>query len=131
VSRTFKQDYITLAPITPKGKWMVCARRAGGAGNERFAPIAECRTEGTADAIVKALDVLQGTVRDLEVPARKLADELRTRLTTVEKTNDALRADVRERDVNLRQCANEIANLQHELTIAKSPKMVTRAAAAE
>lgn len=55
-----KVQYATVAPTTPRGKWLVCSRRWGT--GDRFAPIAECRLEAHADKIVAALEGIRAVV---------------------------------------------------------------------
>lgn len=73
-----KFDYITVAPITPKGKWTVCSRRIGT--KDRFAQIAVANTELAAGSIVDALNLMQGEVKKLEVPAQRLLEQVRADL---------------------------------------------------
>lgn len=73
-----KDAFITLAPVTPKGKWGIAARRIGTA--DRFACIAESRSEQTADRIVLALTMLQGEKEKLEEAQRPLLEDLRRQL---------------------------------------------------
>ena len=53
-----KQTYIVLAPVTPKGKFKVCASRIGG-GTKclRYYEIAECPTEAAAETVRAALEL--------------------------------------------------------------------------
>lgn len=87
-----KNDYITVAPVTPKGKWAICARRIGT--KDRFAFIAEARTQIAADGIVDALNLMQGEVKKLETPAQRLLEEVRAALAEERARTSGLQRDL-------------------------------------
>jgi ABC-type transporter Mla subunit MlaD len=87
-----KNDYITIAPVTPKGKWTICMRRVGT--KDRYAPVAEARTQIAADGIVDALNLMQGEIKKLEVPAQRLLEEVRAALTEERSRTRQLQQDV-------------------------------------
>ena len=50
-----KQTYIAIAPVTPKGKFKVCASRAGS--RTGYYEVAECPNQTQADLVQRALTV--------------------------------------------------------------------------
>ena len=87
-----KDQYVTVAPVTPKGKWLVCARRVGS--KDRLAPIAEARSESSADKIVSALNLLQGEVAKADIRDLGVAEELGELLKKERECVRALQRDV-------------------------------------
>lgn len=75
-----EHQYVTVSPVTPKGKWLVCSRRIGG--RDRLAVFAECRNEQTADAVVDAMNAMQGMVAKLSLPVQSDLDACRHSLAS-------------------------------------------------
>lgn len=116
-----KFQYITIAPVTPKGKWTVCSRRLGN--RERFSLLAETRNEADADRLVDALNSLQGTIDKLNAPlendlvlARRVIAELTTTLTKVREEASVDRNKLRhaERKVDDLEVRNRSLTLSLE-----------------
>lgn len=98
-----KYDFLTIAPVTPKGKFTICQRRIGS--RDRFAPVAETRTQSAADSIVDALNLMQGEVKKLEVPAERLLEQVK--------------GDLKIAHDKLRNVEAERSGLQHRLREAQ------------
>jgi hypothetical protein len=120
-----KNDYITIAPVTPKGKWTICMRRIGT--KDRYAPVAEARTQTAADGIVDALNLMQGEIKKLEVPAQRLLEEVRALLHSERAITSQLRSDVnnlkRERDNEMRahgQTKDQLVHSKNECNRIRS-----------
>lgn len=114
---TAKNDYITVAPVTPKGKWTVCMRRVGS--KDRFAPVAEARTQLAADSIVDALNLMQGEIKRLELPAQRTLEQVRGDLKIA---HDKQRAAETERSGTLnrlRETERELDRVKYERNIAQ------------
>jgi hypothetical protein len=114
-----KSQYLTIAPVTPKGKWTVCSRRVGS--RERFSLLAETRNEGDADRLVDALDALQGKIDTLSVPLERdlvIARRCITELTAaVTKAREQASVDHNKlRHVERR--ADDLESRNRSLTIA-------------
>jgi predicted RNase H-like nuclease (RuvC/YqgF family) len=103
--------YATLATPGTK-KVSVCARRLGS--RERLSVIAQCNDEGTAEKIVDALNVMQGKLEKLEVPAQRVLEEVRGALGSERLAHDGTRRKVRELESQLREKSNEIGQLRVE-----------------
>lgn len=118
-----KPQYATVAPVIPKGKYLVCTKRAGT--KDRLAPIAECRSEASADTIVDALNHMHGELVKLEAPAQKRLEEVRQQLTREKTRADDLSRRARDRDDLSRQVVQknqeietlrkQVSNLQAKL----------------
>lgn len=108
-----KNDYITVAPVTPKGKWAICARRIGT--KDRFAFIAEARTQIAADNIVEALQVLQGEIKKLDTPLQSTVEDLRCAVAEKAKLAETLRLDIRSRDMKIRTLEGELDTKRNEI----------------
>lgn len=120
-----KFDYITVAPLTPKGKWNVCVRRVGS--RDRFAPVALCNTQLAADSIVDAMNLMQGEVKKLEAPAQRLLEQVRAdlkmsqdRCRTAETERSGLNHRLREEQRNVDRVTQERNIAQAKLTTAET-----------
>jgi uncharacterized coiled-coil protein SlyX len=114
-----KSQYLTIAPVTPKGKWTVCSRRVGS--RERFSLLAETRNEGDADRLVDALDALQGKIDTLSVPlerdlviARRCITELTAAVTKAREEASVDRSKLR----HVERRADDLESRNRSLTIA-------------
>lgn len=65
-----KQTYIVLAPVTPKGKFKVCASRIGGGKQTQYYEVAECPTQTQANLVRDALDLSAVRVPETEQKVR-------------------------------------------------------------
>jgi uncharacterized coiled-coil protein SlyX len=114
-----KSQYLTIAPVTPKGKWTVCSRRVGS--RERFSLLAETRNEGDADKLVDALDALQGKIDTISVPLERdlvIARRCITELTAaVAKAREEASAD-RNKLRHVERKADDLESRNRSLTIA-------------
>ncbi len=108
-----KSYYVTVAPLTPKGKWLVCGRKLGK--KEKLLPLYECRTELAADKAVDALNLLQDALLKLEVTAQNEVAELRVALSKARDEYNNLRGEAN----GLR---HEAVRLKDELTGARSER---------
>lgn len=113
---TQKHDYATLSTPGTK-KISVCARRVGS--RERMAVIAVCTDETHADKIVDALNLHQGKMLELEVPAQRVLSEVRSVLATERDIANKLRADVRDAQNKLTDKQRELDGVRRELERAK------------
>lgn len=114
-----KNQYVTVAPVTPKGKWLVASRRIGS--KERLTPFCECRTEIAADAVVEALNLMQGELVKLELPAQRVLEETRGALAKERALITTLRLDLKDeqrRVATLRQELNVKSNELGKLAMA-------------
>jgi len=105
-----KSQYTTIAPVTPKGKWVVCSRRIGT--RERLTPIAECRSESMADNIVDALNALQGVVDKIDAPS---ARELATLKMQVSRDEARREEDRQRRNKEHSETQDKIRKLDQQL----------------
>lgn len=124
-----KQDYITIAPVTPKGKWTICVRRVGS--KDRFAPVAEARTQTAADGIVDALNLMQGELARIERPTQRTLDELRETLKAERAAMDKMRGEKRDADRTIGDKNREIDRLSMELRKVELARDVLQKAARE
>jgi hypothetical protein len=109
-------NYATLSTPGTK-KISVCARRIGS--RDRMAIIAVCSEELNAEKIVTALNLMQGEVVKLEIPAQRTLEEVRT-LLTVERacSKDNVikhRAEKSALEVRLRNQEDNIRNLDRKV----------------
>lgn len=114
---TAKNDYITVAPVTPKGKWTVCMRRVGS--KDRFAPVAEARTQLAADSIVDALNLMQGEIKRLELPAQRTLEQVRADLKIAHDKQRAAEVDKFSALHRLRETERELDRVKYERNIAQ------------
>ena len=61
-----KQTYIVLAPVTPKGKFKVCASRIGEKPHTAYYEVAECPNRTQAELVQQALMLAGARVPELE-----------------------------------------------------------------
>lgn len=103
------------ATITTPGtkKVSVCTRRIGS--RDRMAVIAVCTHEGDADMIVDGLNLMQGKLFELEVPAQRVLEEVRSALTAERGVSTALQVKIRELENKLRDAHRERDIAQHDL----------------
>lgn len=115
VKDTSKHLYATLS-IPGSKKFSVCARRLGT--RERMVVIANCTEEGTAEKIVDALNLLQGKLETLEVPAQRVLEEVRSALGHERAKATTLAREKGELEIRLQGLKGElaIANRDHERT---------------
>lgn len=114
---TAKNDYITVAPVTPKGKWTVCMRRVGS--KDRFAPVAEARTQLAADSIVDALNLMQGEIKRLELPAQRTLEQVRADLKIAHDKQSAAEVDKFGALHRLREIERQLERVKYERNIAQ------------
>ncbi len=110
---TVKTQYLTLAPVTPKGKWVICSRKIGS--KERFTVLAETRCESTADTIVDALNALQGAVDKIDAPSKARVKELADALSTERGRTQAARDDTRSKQIKLEELHKRVTQLEGDL----------------
>lgn len=113
-----KYDYITVAPVTPKGKWTVCVRRVGS--RDRYAPVAVCNTQLAADGIVDAMNLMQGEAKKLELPAQRLLKQVRADLHLANQRSTLLAGDKANLNNELREARRQIDRLTQERNIAQA-----------
>ena len=124
----YKNDYATLS--TPGSKKVsVIARRAGS--RERMNVIAVCNTEYDAERIVGALDLMQGKLKELELPVQKTLDQLRGTLDRELTAGKAQAVKIRELENKLREKSNEIERLRYDLHRAQIARDDAQKAARE
>jgi hypothetical protein len=103
--------YATLSTPGTK-KISVCARRVGS--RDRMNVIAVCTDEGNADKIVDGLNLLQGELTKLEVPAQRVLAEVRASLAAERERYKLLDVKTRDLESQLRTKSNEIGRLTIE-----------------
>lgn len=113
-----KYDFITIAPVTSKGKWTICQRRIGS--RDRYAPVAETRTQTAADGIVDAMNLMQGEVKKLEVPAQRLLEQVRGDLKIQQDKTRAVEAERSGLSQRLREAQTLADNRAHERNLAQA-----------
>ncbi len=113
-----KYDYITIAPVTPKGKWTVCVRRIGT--RDRFAPVAVCNTQTAADGIVDAMNLMQGEVKKLELPAQRLLEQVRADLAMANERVRTLQDEKSKANGENRELGRTVDRITHERNIAQA-----------
>lgn len=113
-----KFDYMCLAPVTPKGKHTICVRRVGT--RDRYAPVAEARTQTAADSIVDALNLMQGEVKKLEVPAQRELEGVRRDLQTAHERNQRVSTEKGTLEHRLREAERSIDRITQERNLAQS-----------
>lgn len=91
---TIKDAFITVSPVTQRGKWSVFVRRIGS--KDRYAFLAETRSEEVADRIVLALSALQGDQEKLEAKMQPVLDDVRRQLASTREQVSALQKDLLE-----------------------------------
>lgn len=121
-----EHQYVTVSPVTPKGKWLVCSRRIGS--KDRLAVFAECRNEQSADAVVDAMNSLQGVVAELSLPVQRELDIAKNAIASerrkVDNTTDKYDRERRDhfttkdllskREIELRTAKDDLRRCQIE-----------------
>ena len=125
---TRKNNYATLATPGTK-KISVCARRVGS--RERMSVIAVCTDETAAEKIVDGLNMLQGEVAKLEVPAQRTLVEVRQVLDAERAASKTLQSKVRELKSQLREMSYKVGRIQLGLDRAVRERDVAQKAALE
>lgn len=125
---TRKNNYATLATPGTK-KISVCARRVGS--RERMSVIAVCTDETAAEKIVDGLNMLQGEVAKLEVPAQRTLVEVRQVLDAERAASKTLQSKVRELESQLREMSYKVGRIQLGLDRAVRERDVAQKAALE
>jgi len=111
-----KDQYATL--ITPGTKKVaICSRRIGT--KDRLAVIATTNSETIADTIVEALNMRQGELNKLEVPAQRTLEEVRGALTVERNRVRDLQKDVRSLEIKEREVARDLASMTARANIAE------------
>lgn len=117
-----KTQFITIGPVTPKGKWTVCARRLGS--KDRYKPIGTTNNEVDADTIVNGLNALQGTLDKLSAPNEVIIADMRETLTKV-------RLELQDYQIKRGELERRIDALQRDLGNARVERDAAQAKARE
>ena len=116
-----KEAYMTVAVAGTK-KVSVCARRIGT--RDRLSVIAVANNEEVAEKIVDALNLQQGKLTELEVPAQRVLTEVREQLSVERDRN-------RELGIKLRAKDSEVSELKHALRRAEMDRDAAQKTARE
>lgn len=111
-----KNDQYATLNIGPK-KIGVCSRRIGS--RDRMGIIAICTEEAAADKIVDALNLLQGKLAELEVPAQRVLSEVREQLTRAGQATVAANGRVRDLERMLNDTKRELDRAKEEVRRAE------------
>lgn len=113
-----QHKYVTISPVTPKGKWLVAMQRIGG--KDRMAILAEVRTEGAADAIVAALDAMEGRYAKLEKASSGPMEDLKRAVAEHKGVAGKLRSDLLGEQQKRREVERSLENMRAERDGAKA-----------
>lgn len=100
-----KEAYMTVAVPGTK-KVSVCARRIGT--RDRLSVIAVANTEDVAEKIVDALNLQQGKLTELEVPAQRVLTEVREQLSLLRIRLEGAERKNRDKDTELSQLKQQL-----------------------
>ena len=100
-----KEAYMTVAVAGTK-KVSVCARRIGT--RDRLSVIAVANNEEVAEKIVDALNLQQGKLTELEVPAQRVLTEVREQLSVERDRNRELGLKLRGKEDEIRQFTRDL-----------------------